>query len=116
MDETAKQGAKSHISVQKTDDGEINHDMPNWIRSEQPAYGVKAYSENGIRYDELLKQFNRAVNKGSARDTRFQSEFERIYLDVCQGQELTEDMPIFGGLVLSGTAEELLELLDHPHV
>jgi hypothetical protein len=116
LSEEEKEAAFAHESLQQTDEGDITHEYSNRVRSERTAYGVKAYSENGNHYDTPLKYFNWAVQKGSERDTRFRSEFERLYQDVCGGQELTEDNVCFGGLVVSGTVEELLMLLDHPQV
>ncbi|QRN86192.1 sigma factor regulator N-terminal domain-containing protein [Clostridia bacterium] len=116
LDEAEEEQARAHLYIQETEEGNIEHQIPNRVRSEETAYGVKAYSENGEPYEEPLNSFRRNLEMGMKQDTRFTSEFKRVYQNTGLGQASSDDYECFGGLVVSGSVDELLPLLDHPHV
>lgn len=116
LDEAEEEQARGHVFIQETEEENIEHWIPNRVRSERTAYGVKAYSSEGEAYDDPLKNFCLNMEKGMEYDTRFTSEFKRVYQNIGLGEAPSEGLECFGGVVVSGSVEELLALLDHPHV
>lgn len=81
------------------------------IRSENSAYGIKAYNHNGEELDDPLQHFIWALKNGMKHDSKFQYEFERVYNNIAgQDNEITHGDIRVWGVVLTGDGEELKAL------
>jgi len=95
-----------------TSNDEINYSNPR-LRSERTAYGIKAYNENGEKHENPELDFFRALEVGIKNDTKFSSEFERVYDNItgADGKLREEDLRVLG-VVVTGSTEELKSLKD----
>ncbi len=90
-----------------------------WLRSEKSAYGIKAYDANGAAFKQIKPEqmFIWALESGKKYDTRYQSEFERLYKNLVgsDGKLAGEDIKV-QGVVVTGDAGELKSLRGLPFI
>lgn len=90
-----------------------------WVRSERSAYGVKAYDANGAAFKQIKPEqmFIWSLESGKKHDTRYQSEFERLYKNLVgsDGKLAGEDIKV-QGVVVTGAAEKLKSLRSLPFI
>jgi hypothetical protein len=118
LDEQEKEDSKPRTEEQQNPDGTTYIvDYPPRLRSERTVYGIKAYDPNGISREEPEQHFIWALKNGMVYDTRFKSEFERVFQNIAgEDKEITkEDFRVFGAVV-TGNAESLKNLQDMPFI
>lgn len=98
-------------------DGQIQELDYMRIRSENTAYGIKAYNNNGEPLEDPLQHFIWAIKNGMEYNSRFKSEFERVYSNtIGEDGELThEDINVWG-VVVTGDIESLQTLSGLPFI
>lgn len=112
LNEQEKKECEPSIEEQQSSDGEI-YEMhyPDRIRSEERAYGIKNYDANGEILENPVEYFFLSLKSGMKYDTRFKSEFERIYNNlVGLDGELIEDNIKVWGVVVTGDVDNLKSL------
>ncbi len=120
LNEQEKEASKSRAVEQKKPDGTtyIVNSYPK-LRSEQTVYGIKAYDNNGtpLEWEEQEQTFIWALKNGMKYDTRFKSEFERVFQNIAgkDGEITKEDLRVFG-VVVTGDAESLQSLQELPFI
>lgn len=118
LNEQKKTESKPRMEKQQQNDGTTYEvDYPARIRSEETAYGIKAYNANGDLREDPLQHFIWALHHGMEYNTRFKGEFERIYNNIVgQDGELThEDIKVWG-VVVTGNVENLKILNKLPFI
>jgi hypothetical protein len=87
------------------------------IRSEETAYGIKAYDANGDLLEKPEESFIMALDQGAKKNTRFKSEFERVYNNIKgKDDKLTKDHIKVFGVVVTGSANDLEALSNLPFI
>ncbi|MDW7674697.1 MAG: anti sigma factor C-terminal domain-containing protein [Bacillota bacterium] len=118
LNEQEKEASKPRtVEQQKPDGTPYIVDYPPRLRSEQTAYGIKAYNTNGTPVEEPEQHFIWALKNGMKYDTRFKSEFERVFQNVAgkDGEITKEDFRVLG-VVVTGDTESLKNLRDLPFI
>lgn len=118
LNEQEKESSKPRTQEQQRSDGTTyTVDYPPRLRSERTVYGIKAYDSNGTSLEEPEQQFIWAFKNGMDYDTRFKSEFERVFQNVAgeDGEITKEDLRIFG-VVVTGDTESLKNLQDRSFI
>lgn len=114
LNEQEKEASKPRTVEQQYSDGTTyTVDYPQKLRSERTVYGIKAYDSKGTSLEEPEQHFILALKNGMKYDTRFKSEFDRVFQNVAgRDSEITkEDFRIFG-VVVTGDVESLKNLQD----
>ncbi|MDW7673811.1 MAG: anti sigma factor C-terminal domain-containing protein [Bacillota bacterium] len=112
LNEQEKLATKPRSEVQQHHDGTTYEvDYPPMIRSEETVYGIKAYNHNGDPHKEPVKDFITALKNGTKFDTRFKSEFERVYNNLASedGEINAEDIKVLG-VVVTGDVDSFKSL------
>jgi hypothetical protein len=113
-----KENSKPRKEKQQGPDGKTYEvDCPARIRSEKTAYGIKAYDVNGEPLQDPAQHFIWALQNGMEYDTRYKSEFMRVYNNIAgQDGELTkEDIKVWG-VVVTGDVNSLKTLRSLPFI
>lgn len=105
------------VKQQSSDGTTYEMDYSAKIRSENTAYGIKAYNNNGTPREDPLRHFIWAIKNAMNYDTRFKGEFERVYNTIVgqDGQLTTEDIKVWG-VVVTGNVENLRPLNTMPFI
>jgi len=118
LNKQEKESSKSRKEKQQQSDGTTNVvDYPPRLRSEWTAYGIKAYDPNGTPLEEPEQHFIWALKNGMEYDTRFKSEFERVYNNIKgeDGKLTKDDIKVFG-VVVTGDIDDLKALINLPFI
>lgn len=118
LNELEKEATKPYTEEQQKPDGTTyTIDYPPKLRSEGTVYGIKAYDPDGTPLEKPEQHFIWALENGMEHDTRFKSEFERVFQNVAgEDSEITkEDLRVLG-VVVTGDAESLENLRDLPFI
>ncbi len=118
LNEQEIEASRPRVEEQYHSDGEAyTVDYPAKLRSEKTAYGIKAYNPNGTPLEDPEQYFIWALQNGMKYDTRFKSEFERVFQNIAgEDNEISkEDLRVWG-VVVTGDAESLNTLRDLPFI
>jgi Sigma factor regulator C-terminal/Sigma factor regulator N-terminal len=87
------------------------------VGSEQTVYGIKAYNNSGESLESPEEEFIRALESGVKYDSRYKSEFERVYNNISgEDKKLTKDDIEVFGVVVTGSANDLKDLQNLPFI
>ncbi|WP_227763507.1 anti sigma factor C-terminal domain-containing protein [Zhaonella formicivorans] len=118
LNEQEKEDSKPRKEKQQGPDGKTHEvDYPARIRSEKNAYGIKAYDVNREPLEDPAQLFIWALQNGMKYDTKYKSEFVRVYNNIAgQDGELTkEDIKVWG-VVVTGDVNNLKTLRTLPFI
>lgn len=109
-----KEKKKAHDKIQSHSDGEkYTMHYPGEIRSEERAYGVKVYDENGEKLDNPVEYFISNLESGLNDRSIYKNEFTSVY-NVIAGEDgkLTKEDIKVQGIVVTGNRENIKCLKD----
>lgn len=118
LSEKEKEASKSHTEEKQKSDGTTYVvDYSPRLRSEHTAYGIKAYDPNGTPLEEPEQHFIWALKNGMEYNTRFKSEFKRVFENVAgdDNEIIKDDFRVFG-VVVTGDTESLKNLHNLPFI